>query len=78
MAAPKTGPTRIVTVERAQADIDEFEFFLSFGMGIEAACERLGMHPRTVYRRYAFLGRTDWPAGMAALNARRRTQQVAS
>lgn len=63
---------------KAQADIDEFEFFLSFGMGIEAACERLGMHPRTIYRRYSLLGRTDWPAGLATLGSGRYHGQVAS
>ena len=67
-----------VTVERAQADIDEFEFFLSFGMGIEAACERLGMHPRTIYRRYTLLGRTDWPAGLAKAADYRGRNRVAS
>ena len=44
--------------ERAAIDVDEFEFFLAFGMSTEAACARLGLSPRTVQRRYAQLDRS--------------------
>lgn len=65
-----------LTPERAQADIDEFEFLLSFGMGIDAACMRLGLHPRTISRRYQLLG-LPCPDGLRAAAERRYTRQVA-
>lgn len=70
----RTGQPHPVTVEHARADIDEFEFLLSFGMSIERARERLGRHPRTIMRRYQMLG-LPYPPGLSAAS---RTYSEAS
>ena len=61
-----------ITEESARADIAELEWQLSFGVDLETACARVGLHPRTIMRRYEFLGRTDWPAGLSTLKQQKK------
>lgn len=56
-----------INLETAQRAIDEFEFMLSFGMGVERACTRVERAPRSILRYYAALGKRA-PGGLATLD----------
>lgn len=73
MAAAKTGPHKPMTVATAQSTVEDFEFLRSTGCTVETACERMSVHPRTVQRHYALLGRR-WPEGLSGA-ARRLTRK---
>lgn len=49
------------TPEQIEHDLAEFEFLLSFRMTVERACDRIGLHPQTILRRYRAAGQTPPP-----------------
>ena len=59
--------------EDIELDIADFEHLLSAGCSLEEAVRRMGMHPRSMIRRYRVAGR-QLPAGMWGLELAYRTR----
>lgn len=66
-----------INLETAQRAVDEFEFMMSFGMGVERACIRVNRAPRSILRYYAAL-KLPAPGGLAALDGSSTRKKVAS
>lgn len=60
-----------ITLERAQDDVEDFEFLLSQGETYETACRRLGMHAQTIKRRYQQIQKQP-PPGLSTTVTRMR------
>lgn len=57
-------PNQAVSVGRAEADVEDFEYCLATGATVESALKRVRLSGRSMQRRYRILGRPA-PAGLS-------------